>query len=178
MAASQVFEQISESVDVYNELDYKQLAEVVEQWPIIGREDVYYGGTGYNNKQGLGVQLPTKGTYTLQPFTPNKLKEVKGLMAVPVTKLMDRGSVNNASQVLQPRLIQPYVVMNPDDAEQLGIEFGDLATVKVNSVSKVAEVYVDMSQPAGTVQVPRSIGLPINGPCPVSIKPKGGKDHE
>ena len=38
-------------------LSYARLAEVQEQWPIVGRGDLYYGGTTYENTQGLGVQL-------------------------------------------------------------------------------------------------------------------------
>ena len=30
---------------------------MTEQWPIVGRGDMYYGGTTYENKQGLGVHL-------------------------------------------------------------------------------------------------------------------------
>jgi NADH-quinone oxidoreductase subunit G len=38
-------------------ISYAKLAEVCEQWPIIGRPDLYYGGTSYQNTQGLGVHL-------------------------------------------------------------------------------------------------------------------------
>ena len=30
---------------------------MTDQWPIVGRGDLYYGGTTYENKQGLGVHL-------------------------------------------------------------------------------------------------------------------------
>lgn len=38
-------------------ISYEKLAEVHEQFPIIGRADLYYGGTSYQNTQGLGVHL-------------------------------------------------------------------------------------------------------------------------
>ena len=50
----------------------QKLAEVVEQWPIIGREDLYYGGTGYKNSQGLGVQLPLVGGFALCSLSPRQ----------------------------------------------------------------------------------------------------------
>ena len=41
----------------YAGLHYLQLSYVKEQWPIIGRSDLYYGGTTYDNRQGMGVQF-------------------------------------------------------------------------------------------------------------------------
>ena len=58
---SLVFPQICAETPGYADLTYQKLAEVSEQWPIMGREDLYYGGTGYENKQGLGVQLAPAG---------------------------------------------------------------------------------------------------------------------
>ena len=53
-AASLVFQQAAAETTHYQGLSYQKLAETTEQWPIIGRSDVYYGGTSYANKQGLG----------------------------------------------------------------------------------------------------------------------------
>jgi len=33
------------------------MGQVTTQWPDVGRKDVYYGGTIYENTQGLGSQL-------------------------------------------------------------------------------------------------------------------------
>ena len=52
-----VMEQIAVSVPAYQGISYAKLSEVCEQWPIIGRPDLYYGGTSYQNTQGLGVHL-------------------------------------------------------------------------------------------------------------------------
>ena len=56
-----VFPQLAKETAGYEGLSYQKLAEVTEQWPIIGRDDLYYGGTGYKNDQGLGVQLHPSG---------------------------------------------------------------------------------------------------------------------
>ena len=56
-SASVVFEIMAADLPSFAGLNYSRLAEVEPQWPIVGRSDMYYGGTTYANKQGLGVQL-------------------------------------------------------------------------------------------------------------------------
>ena len=56
-SVSVVFDILANSVDGFADLSYEKLAEVHGQWPIVGRGDLYYGGTTYENTQGLGVQL-------------------------------------------------------------------------------------------------------------------------
>jgi len=63
-----VFAQISAEIPAFNKLNYRKLAETAPQWPAIGsslsRKGLYFSGTGYENKQGLGVQLHL-------PLSPN-----------------------------------------------------------------------------------------------------------
>jgi len=54
---AKVMQRLASQVPDYAGLSYNELAKVTEQWPIVGRGDMYYGGTTYENKQGLGVQL-------------------------------------------------------------------------------------------------------------------------
>ena len=54
---SLIFNQIASAIPAYHGLSYLSLAQTTEQWPIMGRSDLYYGGTSYGNTQGLGVQL-------------------------------------------------------------------------------------------------------------------------
>ena len=56
-SASHVMDKLSASIKAFSGVSYLKLAEVVNQWPIVGRSELYYGGTTYANKQGLGVQL-------------------------------------------------------------------------------------------------------------------------
>jgi NADH-quinone oxidoreductase subunit G len=56
-SASVVFEIMAADNSSFAGLNYARLAETEPQWPIVGRGDMYYGGTTYANKQGLGVQL-------------------------------------------------------------------------------------------------------------------------
>jgi NADH-quinone oxidoreductase subunit G len=92
-----VFDILANSLDAFNELSYEKLAEVHGQWPIVGRGDLYYGGTTYENTHGLGVQLvpvaQAGGTVRISKVRKEaalRPKE-KELLAVPVNKLYDLG---------------------------------------------------------------------------------------
>jgi NADH-quinone oxidoreductase subunit G len=56
-SAALVMEKIAATLPAFAGISYGKLAEVREQWPIVGRGDLYYGGTTYENRQGLGVHL-------------------------------------------------------------------------------------------------------------------------
>ena len=160
----------------YAELDYKALAQVAEQWPIIGRDDLYYGGTSYENSQGLGVKLHTDAErggsveLTLPELPP--LPKGDGLLAVPVTSLYDLGNTLHYSDVLHPRLPEPFVVLSVADAGKLGVAAGANLAVKVSGVNADAAAKVDESLPEGVVLVPRSMGLPLTAPTRITVKAK------
>ena len=54
---SLVFTALTVACPAFGGLTYQKLAQAVEQWPLVGRSDLYYGGTGYENLLGVGVQL-------------------------------------------------------------------------------------------------------------------------
>lgn len=173
--AGAAFEQMAAKLDAYEELDYGKLAEVHQQWPIIGRDDVYYGGTTYDNSQGLGVQLASGAergeTPALSFDAPIELDRPKaGLLAVPITVLYDRGATLELSAVLAPRLENPQVQLNPQDADKLGLEMGATASVSLNGTKTSVVAKIDNSIPAGTVLIPRSLGIAINQPVAVEVK--------
>ncbi|KAF0106096.1 MAG: NADH-quinone oxidoreductase subunit G [Anaerolineaceae bacterium] len=56
-SAGLVMDKLAAAVPAFADITYGKLAETTEQWPIIGRADLYYGGTSYQNSQGLGVPL-------------------------------------------------------------------------------------------------------------------------
>jgi len=49
---------------------------VREQWPIVGRGDLYYGGTTYENAQGLGVHLNLEAKKNPATESPDSLRKV------------------------------------------------------------------------------------------------------
>ena len=172
--ANKIFAQLSDSDEAYNGLDYGTLSAVTEQWPIVGREDVYYGGTTYENTQGLGVQLSSgaeRGQSPVlsfeQPSEP--AMKTEELTAVPVSLLYDRGNTIVPSKLLQNRLGSPEVVLNPEDAERLGLEMQTPAKITVNGDTFRATVWIDNSVPKGTALIPRSVGVPISSPVPVKV---------
>jgi NADH-quinone oxidoreductase subunit G len=173
--AASVMARIAASVADYAGLSYTRLAEVGEQWPIIGRDDRYYGGTTYENKQGLGVQLlpaAQRGQSVPLSWPQLTLPEVApgALLAVPVTRLYDRGQTVWPSQLLRERIPQPYVALHPDDAARLKLADGDTVQVSLNNTSSLALLRLDESLPTGVLLVPRSLGLPLREPAPAEVR--------
>lgn len=173
-AASLVFNQIAASVSDYAEIDYRKLAETHEQWPIVGRGDLYYGGTTYENTQGLGVQITPEAQrrklFQVHWEQPKVRPPVDGLTAVPVTFLYDHGVTVKSSEVLQPRLPKMHVLLNPAQAEELGLRTEQMVEVDLFGVARLAQAIIDAGVPEGFVLVPRSLGLPIPRPGPVQLR--------
>jgi len=106
--AMRVMERLAAEVRDYAGVTYRKVSEVSEQWPIIGRQDLYYGGTSYENSQGLGFssnlphsvasRSPLDGRSPLFRFQAL----TSDLVAVPVTRLYDRG------QTVLPSKIAPF----------------------------------------------------------------------
>jgi NADH-quinone oxidoreductase subunit G len=164
-----VFPQLAREVPGYGDLTYQKLAEVHEQWPIVGREDLYYGGTGYANSQGLGVQLPTVGGASFKDPAP-PARPSGALVAVPVTRLYDHGSMVLPSKVLHPRLVEPYIALNPRDAEAQKAADGMLVSVNLAGAEATVTVRIDEHVPAGIALIPRSVGVPIEAPVAIAIQ--------
>ncbi len=170
-----VMDRIAIDLPDYRGLSYTKLSQVSEQWPIVGRGDLYYGGTTYENSQGLGVQLaptaqrgeqvPLRG---LQPF--ENLKPEGALLAVPITRLYDRGQTILSSTLLHKRIPHPYVAINPHEAERLGINEGNTVEVIMDGVCSLVIARLDSHVPPGIILAPRSMGIPISAPTLVEIK--------
>jgi NADH-quinone oxidoreductase subunit G len=172
------FDRIAASLPDYAGLSYIQLSEVTEQWPIVGRGDLYYGGTTYENSQGLGVQLGSAAergaSLTQVEVKTAPLPATGGLLAVPVTRLYDRGQLVLPSELLASRIPQPYVLLNPADAEQIKISDGkavQLLLGEAGTASALVIARLDEQVPPGAVLVPRSMGLPVWDPIPVKLRP-------
>ncbi len=173
--ASRVMVRLAAALPDYRGITYLKLAEVTEQWPIVGRGDLYYGGTTYQNTQGLGVQL-APAAQRGQPVSlgwsePPVIEVPEGkLLAVPVTRLYDRGTMVMPSTLLHGRIPQPYIALNPQDAGRLGA--GEGATVEIiqPESSALSSVRLDETVPLGVLLVPRSLGVPIDGPVAVELR--------
>ena len=99
---------------------------MTEQWPIVGRGDLYYGGTTYENTQGLGVQLVSAAERGETVSIPEVQKEAglrpkeDELLAVPVTKLYDRGTTVAPAELLSERIGEATIALHPDAAKKSG----------------------------------------------------------
>jgi NADH-quinone oxidoreductase subunit G len=175
-SASVVFEIMAADNPSFMGLSYDRLAEVVPQWPIVGRGDMYYGGTTYQNRNGLGVQLSNAALRgekfnlpRLQRAAPLRPRENK-LLAVPITRLYDRGVTLLPSTLLEQRIGEPFVALHSNAAEKLGVEAGQHVNLSLDGVSQDLIVKIDNSISAGVALVPRSMGLPITEPAEASLK--------
>jgi len=174
-SAQQVFDLIAAKVKNFAGLTYSRLAEVKEQWPIVGRRDLYYGGTTYENTQGLGVTLSAAAQRGETVTIPEVRREAglrpaeNELLAVPVTKLYDRGLTVLPSELLNAHIGELTVALHPDAAKRLGVQAGQRVTISLNGVSGEAVVRMDESISAGVVLVPRSMGLAIREPVVAKV---------
>jgi predicted molibdopterin-dependent oxidoreductase YjgC len=166
---SLVLFQIAEQIPGYAGMTYQKLAEVTEQWPIIGRQDLYYGGTGYDNHLGLGKHITTAASRGDRPrlpavpdFSPERLPS-GALPVVPITRLYDRSNVMLPADLLQKRLVDPELSIHPETAAQYGFSGGETIRVSVNGVSGEVIIKLDTDLPLAVALLPRSTGLPLDG---------------
>lgn len=89
------------------------------------------------------------------------------LLAVPVTRLYDRGITVLSSEILHQRIPQAYVSIKPGVVA--GLE-GALVQLLLGGHEVSAVLRFDEDVPQGVVLVPRSLGLPIDSPEPVTLK--------
>jgi NADH-quinone oxidoreductase subunit G len=175
-SVSAVFDILSETIKSFEGLNYAKLAEVKPQWPIVGRGDLYYGGTTYENTQGMGVHLSAAATRGEKLSIPRVQKEAaprpkeNELLAVPVTKLYDRGTTVLPAELLHERIGDASVILHPDAAKELGVEAGQTVNVSFNGVSGEAVVKLDDTISVGVALIPRSMGLAIREPVAVKVK--------
>jgi NADH-quinone oxidoreductase subunit G len=189
-SVSAVFQLLSNSVKSFTGLTYAKISEVKPQWPIVGRGDMYYGGTTYENTMGMGAHL-TSAAERGETLSIPKVQRARAepgrseaalrpqenqLLAVPVNKLYDRGTtVMVSADLLRDRIGEPSIVLHPDSAKGLGVEAGQLVNISFDGVSGDAVVKLDEKVAVGVALVPRSMGLAIREPIPAQLRPQGTK---
>ncbi|MCU0486072.1 MAG: NADH-quinone oxidoreductase subunit NuoG [Anaerolineales bacterium] len=175
-SAARVMIRVVQRMPAFAELGsnpYRKLAEAQTQWPVIGRSDLYYGGTTYDNKQGLGIQLTPSAQQGRLPSLvwPKEAAFPEaggtGLIAVPVTILYDHGQTVIHSSVLKPRLSELFIVLHPADAQRFELRVGSTAEVSLVAEKFQAGVRLDTSMPPGFLLIPRSMGVSLEAPTPV-----------
>ena len=173
-AASLVFLRLAKSLPAYVGLTYTQLAEVTQQYPIIGRSDLYYGGTAYDNHQGLGVQLPLLPAAqpvvagTSQTGVPVEVGDGE-ILLVPVTRLYDRGSTVMPSTLLHQRLATKAIRLHPQTAAGFDLSAGQSVRISRDGWSVEAQVELDEQLPLGVGLAVRSTGIPLTSTAAVRL---------
>ncbi|NPV85333.1 MAG: NADH-quinone oxidoreductase subunit NuoG [Anaerolineae bacterium] len=170
--------QIAATNPAYAEMDYQLLAQVHEQQPLMGRHDLYYGGTTYENRQGLGAHLSTAAS-RVEPLNipdappPPVFPVQEGLLTVvPTTRLYDRGSLLIHSNLLHQRLAHPTLTMHPKTAEAYQLSRGQTAVMLLEKTPYRVEIDLDEDLPHGIALLPRSVGIPLNAPQAVKLRPE------
>jgi NADH-quinone oxidoreductase subunit G len=154
VAASLVFKDIAKAVPQYAGMDYRTLARVEEQWPIIGRSDLYYGGTAYDNSQGLGQQWASAAETAAPEAYDVSFGEADApqpaLLLAP--SLYTPGTLIDETRLLDRRIVEPTVHLNPADAGQdaMAIFDGELVAVMLADGEMVeAFARIDEDAPPG-----------------------------
>lgn len=170
ISSALVMRDITQHVLRYADMNYSALAQVNQQFPLVGGEDLYYGGTAYANRGGLGLQWATnaeKPRYRLTVRPVQHAKEKTGeLTLVPIRVLYDRAPWFAPSAVMHQRVPAPYAAMSVADAASLELSDGQDVMVTVGEIHHRLAVRVSDAVPRGIVLIPRHLA-----PTPVPSWP-------
>jgi NADH-quinone oxidoreductase subunit G len=177
-APLRIFNRLAAKVPAFKGLNYKVLAQVVEPMPFASRENVYYyenvyyEGTHFANKQGIGAHLSLPAQ--LPPLAWPELSELTrsegALLAVPTTLLYDCGQTISKSMLLRSHIPQASITVNPQDAARLNIADGTQVQISFDKAEYFGKLKINEQVPAGIGLVPRSLGIPIDSPVQVVVK--------
>jgi NADH-quinone oxidoreductase subunit G len=171
-SAAQVFEALAAAIPAYAGLNYALLSRSDVQWPPTGPSDFAFSGTAARNEQGFGVPVPSdteRGQAAAVHATTYRGPKAEWL-ALPVTRLYDRGTLLVRSATLSPRLPGPSVILHPLDADRLGVKAGHPAALVLNGSQGELMVVTDEATPRGVMLLPRSASLHLAGPTQVEMR--------
>jgi NADH-quinone oxidoreductase subunit G len=173
LSAAAVMQEISAQVPAFAGITFPKLAEVVDQFPDVGGGDLYYGGTAYRNRSGIGIQIEAaadrgEAVNAAAPTGVTAPKKAKGkLVVVPTVRLYNRQPTFLPSDMMHNRIPEPYAEINSADAKKLGIADGDVVQVSIdNGTALRVRAHVNGGAPVGTVVLPRHLG---DTPAPLDI---------
>jgi NADH-quinone oxidoreductase subunit G len=168
--SSQVMDEIAASVPLYNGMTYAALSENVKMpRPPYGQGNpsdeptaIALGELGNvsSGKAWLSVAESDASTkfdlYWNEPSQPTTEDGGRKTLALS-RSLYDRGTLVSKTEIVQPRVPQPYVEINSQDAEKLGIENG--ARVCVSFDSRVIELKASVNGhvPPDAVLIPNNL---------------------
>jgi NADH-quinone oxidoreductase subunit G len=168
-----IFSALTSAEPAFAGLSYARLSQTEKQWPLTGRPDAYFSGTAVENKDGLGVTLALSASKGASPEAmrmpeiPKISKE--GWLAVPVTRLYDKGAGLKATDLLNQRIGDRAVSLHPADAKKLGVKIGDRVSLSFGKTQLETAVDIDPGQPQGVLLIKRSMGVPVLEPVEVVL---------
>jgi NADH-quinone oxidoreductase subunit G len=163
LSAAAVMVEIAQNVPAFAGVSFKELAKVERQYPDVGGKDLYYGGTAYRNRGGLGIQIPTAADQgqTVARFeaAADEPPKTRGkLVIVPSVRLYNRERTFRPSAPVHARVPEAYAEINSADAKKLGIQDGDTVEITIqNAPALRVRAHVNGGAPKGTVIVPRHL---------------------
>ncbi len=177
-----VFVELAASTPDYAGLTYAALSGFENQWPPVGGDDLYFGGTAHPNQQGIGIQLgPTEKSGQPDRRTKSAKRAPAGadeqILLVPVTRLFDRALSVTSTQLLSGRLQPRQMEIHPDDAARFHLEHGATAEFKLGETPYRLNVSIHADVPKGSALLPRSIGVPLEEPMWVRLQPAGERQR-
>ena len=159
-SAAAVMLDLSKSVDAFDGMTHKTLAQSERQFPDVGGRDQYYGGTAYENTGGIGMQIPTVADRGGE-ITVADIQDADGIAAdgeltiMPITRLYNRQRAFRPSLLMEPRILAPFALIHPEDAAAQGIIQGDVVEIRAGtSVLRLRANVTDEISP-GAVAAPR-----------------------
>jgi hypothetical protein len=139
---------------------------------------LYYGGTAYENRQGLGKLLSNasiRNEKVILPEVsignmvfPDPQKDVD-LLAVPISILYDRGLLLQKTALLDQRISAPFIIMNAKTSKDRSFIAGETLKVTIDGEDYPVELRVDESVSTSHVLVPTSLGMPLEKPILVKV---------
>jgi NADH-quinone oxidoreductase subunit G len=164
VSAAAVLAEIGKHVPSYKEITYQALAKVVDQFPDVGGNDLYYGGAAFQNTRGIGIQLPSAAEaepdLTIAAGQPGQALAASGpdaLVVVPIRIVYDAAPLLYKSALLHRRVPLPHVGLNPADAVRLGVEEGDMLRIIAGEQEITVAAYLEPGNPAGVATLPRRL---------------------
>lgn len=170
LSAAAVMQAISQNVAAFEGISYKALARTERQFPDVGGTDKYYGGTAYQNKGGLGIQIALSGDAKKEKVSSPEAVSASGkeLVIVPVTRLYDRSHAFKASAMVDGRVAPPHVLLNSADAKKLKVADGDYVEINFGSGSVTVRAHVSDDVSAGAAILPRKLSDDATPMTPVA----------
>lgn len=172
-SADAVLSKIAKQKPDYAEISLQALKRTEQQEPIIVPREYAYIGTAYKNTFGLGGQLAPfaqRANVSAAELPESSSLPEAELLAVPVTRLYDQGTLIAVSENLAPRLLEDHFILNPREASRVKAADGARVTALMGDREVEGQIALEEGVPDGVVLVPRSMGIPLHEPAPVEFR--------